>query len=61
MAAESERECYEPLDPDYMLDMVEQFLAPLSRHYFRPRFIGLRVRPVPRSSGRKKVASPNGD
>ncbi len=36
---------YDPLDPDYMLDMVETFLAPLSRHYFRPRLLGLQNLP----------------
>ncbi len=37
---------YEPLDPDYMLDMVEKFFGPLTRHYFRPRFLGLRNLPA---------------
>ena len=34
-------EPHDPLDPDYLLDMVERFFGPLTRHYFRPRVFGL--------------------
>ncbi len=37
---------YEPLDPEYMTDMVEKFFGPLSRHYFRPRILGIQNLPA---------------
>ena len=45
MATREPGETYEPLDPDYMLDMVDRFFGPLSRHYFRPRLLGLQNLP----------------
>lgn len=37
---EAPPECYEPFDPDYCRGLMEQVIAPISDHYFRPRIIG---------------------
>ncbi len=37
---------YEPLDPEYMTDLVRKFFGPLARHYFRPRILGLQKLPA---------------
>ena len=31
---------YDPLDPDYLEDVVRRVFGPVSRHYFRPRILG---------------------
>ncbi len=39
------QEAYEPLDADYMHDMVEQFFGPITEHFFRARVLGLQNLP----------------
>ncbi len=31
---------YDPLDPDYLEELVRRVFGPVSRHYFRPRILG---------------------
>lgn len=48
---------YEPFEPDYLRDLIERHLAPLTDRYFRPRRGGGRDRKPPcgyRGLGRRQ-------